>query len=56
MHSVHLTVCQYNSEEEEVLSLVTANGRQVSLLVVFHPNSSLETTEGLLASRQAGAY
>lgn len=39
----------------EVLSLVAVNGCQVSLLGGFHPNSSLETAEGLLASQQAGA-
>lgn len=37
----------------EVLSLVAINSCQVSLLGGFHPNSSLETTEGLLASQQA---
>lgn len=37
----------------EVLSLVSINSCQVSLLGGFHPNSSLETTEGLLASQQA---
>lgn len=39
----------------QVLSLVAVNGCQVSLLRGFHPNSSLETAEGLLASRKAGA-
>lgn len=39
----------------EVLSLVAVNGCQVSLLGGFLPNSSLETTGGLLASQQAGA-
>lgn len=37
----------------EVLSLVAINSCQVSSLGGFHPNSSLETTEGLLASQQA---
>jgi len=39
----------------EVLSPVALNGCQVSSLGGFHPNSSLETAEGLLASQQAGA-
>lgn len=39
----------------QVLSPVAVNGCQVSLLRGFHPNSSLETAEGLLASRKAGA-
>lgn len=39
----------------QVLSPVAINGCQVSLLRGFHPNSSLETAEGLLASRKAGA-
>lgn len=37
----------------EVLSLVAINSCQVSLLGGFHPNSSMETNEGLLASQQA---
>lgn len=47
--------CSTTVGSVEVLSLVAANGCQVSLLGGFHPNSSLETAEGLLASQQAGA-
>lgn len=39
----------------QVLSPVVINGCQVSLLRGFHLNSSLETAEGLVASRKAGA-